>query len=142
MDFLLAADPISTGIDLATRAGTESGWMAVALVVIVTAALGLFAYFLRGDKSEARETQRFIRTEMADVIDGNTIVVGRLIATMRDRPCLHDSDLTRLEGNGTHVSEKEVGDLDDVTKRAVVRVQRREQRRQRRSAGDEEETPG
>lgn len=129
----MAADSV---VDVATRAGAEAGWIAMFLVVIVMGSLALFGYFLRGDKAEMRETQRFIRGEMADVIDGNTIVIGRLIGAMRDRPCLHDSDLQRLE-HGT-IDPAESDTLDAATKKALARVQRRERRRSR---PDDDETP-
>lgn len=133
---ILAADA-NDFLDLPAKAGAESGWIAMALVLMVMGALGLFAFFLRGDKAEARETQRFIRNEMADVIDGNTIVVGRFLAVMRERPCLHDSDLKRLEGgNGLNVGTDEEETLDAATKKAVARVKTRERRRQ--AARDED----
>ena len=133
---LAQADAVSGVADVATRAGVESGWVAMFLVVIVLGALALFGLFLRGDKADARETQRFIRTEMAEVIDGNTIVIGRLIGAMRDRPCLHDSDLTKLEARV--VDQAELQTLDEATQRAVARVKRRERRRER---PDGEDTP-
>lgn len=136
---LLASETITDSVDVVDRAVTEGGWLAGLLAVLVLGSLGLFGYFLRGDKAEARETQKFIRTEMANVIDGNTIVVGRLIGTLRDRPCLHDSDLTKLEaGNGSKMTDAELTELDVATRKAVDRVKRRERRRDK---VDDEATP-
>jgi len=132
---------IETATELARQAGAESGWIAMALVVFVTAALGLFAYMVRGDRIELREINRFVRTEMPDVIDGNTIVVARFIEVMKTRPCIHDSDFAKIQGgNGTRIDETELIELDGAAKKAVERVNRRVTRRAKNS--EEESSHG
>jgi uncharacterized membrane protein YcjF (UPF0283 family) len=39
---------------------------------------------------------RFVITTLNQVVDDNTLVMQRLIETMRARPCLSDSDLDRI----------------------------------------------
>jgi hypothetical protein len=123
---------IETAAELAKQAGAESGWIAMALVIFVTSALGLFAYMVRGDRMELREINKFVRTEMPDVIDGNTIVVSRFIETLKHRPCLSDSDFSKIQGgNGTRIEDGELAELDGAAKKAVARVQRRAARREK-----------
>ena len=130
------------GVDEAIRAASATNrYEAVMLVVLIIGICSLFAYFLRGDKKEQQLTQRFIRNEMAQVIDANTIILGRFIHVLGDRPCVAtDSDLKRLTaGNGTKLTEAEASDYDDVTKKAIQRVKRRDRRKER--GDDAEETP-
>jgi hypothetical protein len=121
---------IETASELARHAQAEGGWIAMALVVFVTSALGLFAYMVRGDRVELREINRFVRTEMPDVIDGNTIIVARFIDILRTRPCMHDSDFARIEsGNGTRITDDEAADMDGAARKAIERVKRRQVKR-------------
>ena len=112
-------------------ASATNRYEAVLLVFLILGIASLFAYFLRGDKNEQRQTQKFIRTTMADVIDANTIILGRFIHVLGDRPCVAtDSDMKRLAaGNDTKVTDDEARELDEVTKKAIARVKRRARRR-------------
>jgi thymidylate kinase len=129
---------IETATELARHAQAEGGWIAMALVVLVTSALGLFAYMVRGDRVELREINRFVRTEMPDVIDGITVMLARFVAAERKCPAFRDSDLARIEsGNGTRMSDAEIAELDVTAKKAVERMQKRQRRRE---SGDRDES--
>lgn len=39
---------------------------------------------------------RYVISTLNAVVDDNTLVMQRLIDTMRSRPCLHDSDLDKI----------------------------------------------
>lgn len=123
---------IDHATEVVNHAITESGWAAGLLVLIVLAALGLFGFLIRGDRSELREINRFVRTEMPDVIDGNTLITARFIAVLHTRPCIHDSDVDKFEAiDSKTLREGEVNELDGVAKKAADRIKRRAARRVR-----------
>lgn len=102
----------------------------MALVVLVTAALGLFAFLVRGDRMELREINKFIRTEMPDVIDANSIMMARFIAWERKCPAMSVVNLEQIQdGNGTKVDSDEFRELDATAQKAIARVKRRANRR-------------
>jgi hypothetical protein len=114
------------------HAVTESGWMAGLLVLIVLAALALFGVMIRGDRSELRAINKFLRSEMLDAIDGNTIAFSRFASVLHGVPCLHKSDLDKIEDTDPRkMSDAEITELDVVSRKAVERIKRRADRRAR-----------
>ena len=124
---------IDTAGGVLNRAVTESGWIAGLLVLIVLAALTLFGVLVRGDRSELREINRFVRSEMPDVIDGNTVLIARFVAVLHDRPCLHDSDVEkRLNAvDPMKIPDDELADLGAAARKAAERIKRRAARREK-----------
>jgi len=123
---------IETASEVARQAGREAGWTAMALVVLVTAALGLFAFLVRGDRMELREINKFIRTEMPDVIDSNSIMMARFIAWERKCPAMAAFNMENVQdGNGTKMDSDEFRELDATAQKAIARVKRRADRRVR-----------
>jgi hypothetical protein len=121
---------VETAAELARQAGRDAGWTAMALVVLVTAALGLFAYMVRGDRMELREINKFIRTEMPDVIDANSIMMARFIAWEKKCPAMNEANLDHIQsGNGTKIDSDEFRELDATAQKAIARVKRRADRR-------------
>lgn len=129
MELLLQVDRAS---EVVGRAVAESGWIAGLLVLIVISSLALFGVFIKGDRFELREINKFVRSELPDVIDGNTVLISRFVSVLHGRPCLHDSDIDRLNGvDPRTLKDGEVAELDGVAKKAAERIKRRAARRAR-----------
>lgn len=71
-------------------AATESGWVAALLVLLVLSGFGVLGYIVRQLWIDHRELQRFVRSELVDLVAKNTTAYSRLGDLLHDRPCLQD----------------------------------------------------
>ena len=62
---------------------------------------------------------RYVISTLTQVVDDNSLVMLRLVETMRTRPCLHDSDIEKLA---------EESSLGETGKRVLERRQARKAR--------------
>jgi hypothetical protein len=112
------------GADEAIKAAANGGdWAAVLLVVMVVGVCGLFGWMIRQLWLGQEETQKFIRGELANVIDDNTVGWSRAASVLAKRPCLLDEDASLLAGNGTR--DEDPSGLDETARRAIKRRQAR-----------------
>ena len=72
---------------------------------------------------DQRETQKFIRGELANVIDDNTVGWSRAATIFTKRPCLLEEDAAALAGNGSR--DEDSSGLDETARRAIKRRQDR-----------------
>jgi hypothetical protein len=119
-------DPAAS-VDLVRQAGQESGWMAAALCLVGAVAISGLIVMVRRLMVDQAETERFIRSEMSNVIDDNTLAFGKLGSILRKRPCLSDSDVDAIT-DGKDDSDL---NLSETGKRVLARRAERVKQRQK-----------
>lgn len=82
-------------------------WAAISVGLVVCAVVG-FGWLLH-----------FTVTTMRDCIDDNTLAFSKLKAVMKNRPCLHDSDIDKIDDDSGE------GITDRVLKRRQARQERK-----------------
>ena len=93
------------------------------LVVLVMSTFAAFGYIIRQTVLDLRELQKFVRTELASVIDDNTVCLAKAAASFKRCPAF-DSDVDVIaDGNGTKIED--TPDLDATAKRAIQRRKER-----------------
>ncbi len=78
--------------EVVKTAATESGWVAALLVLLVLSGFGVLGYIVRQLWIDHRELQRFVRSELVDLVSKNTTAYSRLGDLLDERPCLRDRE--------------------------------------------------
>jgi len=113
------------GSEQAFNDAATTGWETWLVLTVVVGGFLIMAMWIRQLWQDHRELNAWVRNEHADVLDGLTIAFGVFTAS---RPCLHDSD--RILKAATDIAAENPDALDAVTRKALERRQRREQRRE------------
>lgn len=78
--------------EVVKTAAAESGWVAALLVLLVLSGFGVLGYIVRQLWIDHRELQRFVRSELVDLVSKNTTAYSRLGDLLDDRPCLRNRE--------------------------------------------------
>lgn len=78
--------------EVVKTAAAESGWVAALLVLLVLAGFGVLGFIVRQLWTDHRDLQKFVRSELAELVTKNTTAYTRLGDLLDDRPCLRDRE--------------------------------------------------